>query len=294
MGSGGVRQGGVVVMAGQVGVKPFELKSLDDKVEIAPDVEMNRLGVGTFRAADGPEVANEVRWALEIGYRSIDTAKLYENEDSIGRVLAETDIPRDQLFVATKVWNNDQGYDSTLRAFEASRRRLGLEYVDLYLIHWPEPALTRDTWRAMEHIRAEGLVRAIGVCNFMPRDLDELFANAEVPPAIDQVELHPLRQRLDVRRYCAERGITVQAWAPVMRGMAAGVPELAETARRHGKTAAQVSIRWILQSSITTIPKSVHRDRLVENADVYDFELTPDEMAEIDALDQDQSVSRRR
>jgi methylglyoxal/glyoxal reductase len=267
-----------------------QLRSLTDRVEIAPGVSMPRLGVGTYRAAEGRDAYQEVAWALEIGYRGIDTAALYGNEADVGRAIADSGLQRDELFVATKVWNDDQGYESTLRAFDESLSKLAMEYVDLYLVHWPIPSRMRDTWRAMEEIRASGRARAIGVCNHLRTHIEQLMAHAEVPPAVDQVEFHPGLQQPDLMWFLHDQGIVQQAWAPVMRGRVYDVPTLVEIARRHGKTPAQVSIRWILQLGVTTIPKSVHRERLVENADVFDFELSADEMTAISALDRDERI----
>lgn len=267
----------------------IELHSLTDRVEIAPGVAMPRLGVGTYRASE-VDAHQEVAWALEIGYRGVDTAALYGNEADVGRAIAESGLPRDDVFVATKVWNDDQGYESTLRAFDESLSKLAMEYVDLYLVHWPIPSRMRDTWRAMEEIRASGRARAIGVCNHLRTHIEQLMAHAEVPPAVDQVEFHPGLQQPDLMWFLHDQGIVQQAWAPVMRGRVYDVPTLVEIARRHGKTPAQVSIRWILQLGVTTIPKSVHRERLVENADVFDFELSADEMTAISALDRDERI----
>ena len=256
--------------------------SLADRVEIAPGVLMPRLGLGTYKSAPGVEASDSVRDALELGYRGIDTAALYANEADIGRAVAESGIPRDEVFIATKVWNTDQGYETTLAAFDAS---LDMDYVDLYLMHWPQPTTIPETWRAMEEIHASGRARAIGVCNFLPAHLDELLGYAKVPPAVDQVEHNPLLQQPELREYCASHGITMQAWAPVIRGRAFDVPELIEIGARHGKSPAQISIRWILQHGVTTIPKSVHRERIAGNADVFDFELSAEEMSLIDTLD---------
>lgn len=263
----------------------IELHSLDDTVEIAPGVRINRLGIGTYKAAEGSEASREVEWGLELGYRTIDTAAMYGNERSIGDAVRASGLRREDVFVATKLWNSDQGYEPALRAFDASLDRLGFDYVDLYLIHWPIPGHTQGTWRAMEEILASGRTRAIGVCNFLPHHLEPLLAVANVPPALDQVELHPYLQQPELQAYCHSHGITLQAWAPVMRGRVSQVPELIEIAERHGKTPAQVSIRWILQKGITTIPKSVHRERIAENADIFDFNLSPAEMVAIDQLD---------
>ncbi len=259
-----------------------ELRSLDDRVEIAPGVQMPRLGLGTYKARPGQEVEGEVSFALSVGYRLIDTAALYGNEESVGRALRAAGLAREDVFVTTKLWNSDQGYDSALRACAASLERLGLDHVDLYLVHWPMPKYLRETWRAMQELLASGRTRAIGVCNHLQHHLDELLSFADVPPAVNQVEHHPLLQQPDLREYCSSHSITMQAWAPVMRGKVFEVPALVEIGARHGKTPAQVSIRWILQHGVTTIPKSVHESRIVENADVYDFELT---VAEMDAID---------
>lgn len=267
-----------------------EIGSIADTVRIAPNVNMPRLGLGTSQSYPG-DVEREITAGLALGYRHIDTASMYGNEREIGAALAGSGVPRDQISIATKVWNSDQGYETTLRAFDASRRRLGVDYVDLYLIHWPQPGMTGSTWSAMEELVRRGDVRAIGVCNFMEEHLDELFETAALPPAVNQFELHPWMQRPALAEYCFERGITVQAWAPVMRGRASGVPQLAQIGERHGKTGAQVAIRWILQKGYTTIPKSTHEEHLRENAAVFDFELGDAEMDAIDALDRGEHAS---
>jgi diketogulonate reductase-like aldo/keto reductase len=273
-------------------MEKITLHSLEDRVEIAPGVEMPRLGIGTFRSAGGYEVEHEVAYALRLGYRGVDTASMYGNEEGVGRAIAQSGIPREQLFVATKVWNDEQGYDRTLAACERSLRRLGLDHVDLYLVHWPLPDLLRDTWRAMERLREDGRVRAIGVCNFLIPHVQELLSFANVPPAVDQVEHHPRLQQADLRTSLRQSGVTMQAWAPLMRGGVAQIPEILDIAKAHDRTPAQVSIRWILQHGVTTIPKSVHEARIAENADVFGFELTDQEMAIIDGLDRDERVGR--
>jgi len=217
---------------------------------------------------------------------------MYGNEEGVGRAIARSGVPRDELFVATKMWNDEQGYTRTLAACENSLRRLGLDHVDLYLVHWPVPGLLADTWRAMEELLAAGRVRAIGVCNFLEPHLEELRSVANTQPAVDQVEHHPRLQQAGLRDYLQVRGITMQAWAPIMRGGVARVPEIVEIAAAHGKTPAQVAIRWILQHGVTTIPKSVHEARIAENADVYDFELSADEMAAIDGADRGERLGR--
>jgi len=267
-----------------------DLLSLNDKVEIASGVLMNRLGLGTYRADEGPDVEGEVAFGLSIGYRLIDTAALYGNEGSIGKVLAGSGIPREDAFVTTKLWNTEQGFDTTLAAFDKSLGALGTGHVDLYLIHWPNPSLMGETWRAMEEILASGRTRAIGVCNHLPHHLEQLLGTANTPPAVNQFEFHPRLQQPDLTSFCRTNGITMQAWAPIMRGRVNLIPELVEIAQRHRKTPAQVSLRWILQQGITTIPKSVHSERIAENADVYDFEISEEEMAVISRLDAGQRI----
>ena len=259
--------------------------SLADTVEIASGVTMPWLGLGTYRSAEGTEVEQEVGWGLELGYRGIDTASLYGNEEGVGHALRRSGMARDEVFIATKVWNSEQGYESTVQACADSLARLHLDHVDLYLIHWPNPGLMEETWRAMEELKRQGKVRAIGVCNFLVPHLEQLLSFAHVAPSVDQVEHHPRLQQSELRAFCRDRGITMQAWAPVMRGGVFRIPELVSIGARYGKTAAQVSIRWILQHGVTTIPKSVHRDRIAENGAVFDFELTPAEMRVIDGLD---------
>jgi len=264
------------------------LRDIRDTVTLANGVEMPRLGLGTYKATD-IEAEAAVAVALETGYRGIDTASLYANEAGIGRAIAGSGVPRSELFVASKVWNDEQGYDETLAAFERTVARLGLAYLDMYLVHWPRPK-TPETWRAMERLLAEGAVRAIGVCNHLEHHLETLLATADVPPMVNQYELHPYLQQPELLRYCEGHDIVVQAWAPVMRGRVAGIPALIDIAERHGKTPFQVAIRWILQHGVTTIPKSVHAERIRENADVFGFALTTEEMRAIDLLDRDERL----
>ncbi len=261
------------------------LTGLSDTVGIAAGVAMPRLGFGTYRSAPGRETEQAVQWALETGYRSLDTAALYANEKSVGSAIRASGIVREDIFVTTKVWNDDQGYESTLRAFDESLSQLGLGYVDLYLVHWPIPVRMRDTWRAMEELADAGRARAIGVCNHLPHHLEALAAFARISPAVNQVEFHPRLQQPQLQRYCAEHSIMLEAWAPIMRGRVAEFSPLVEIARQHGRTAAQVAVRWILQRGHVAIPKSVHLERIRENADVFGFELSAEEMATIDALD---------
>lgn len=248
-------------------------------------VEMPWVGLGVFDAADGDEVRTAVTWALDAGYRHVDTASVYRNERGVGEAIRHSDVPREDIFVTTKVWNTDQGYERTLRSLDASLQRLGLDYVDLYLVHWPRPVLTEETWRAMEQALDEGRTRAIGVSNFLVHHLEQLLASATVPPAVDQVEFHPHLQQPDLVRFCADHDIRFEAWSPLKRGRILDHPTLTEIGARHDATVAQVILRWNLQRGIVTIPKSVTRRRIEENARLYHFSLDDDEVAAIDALD---------
>ena len=259
--------------------------SLVSTVEIAPGVHMPRLGFGTYKSPSGEVAERAVAAALELGYRGVDTASLYGNEASVGKAVRESGLPRAEVFVASKLWNDEQGGAPTRVALERSLERMGLDTLDLYLVHWPLPDLMGSTWRALEDAQREGLVRAIGVCNFLQHHLQALTNLAEIKPAVNQVEHHPWLGRASLREWCAAHGVTMQAWAPVIRGRAGEIPELVEIGRRHGKSPSQVSIRWILQHGVATIPKSVHAERIAENAEVFDFELTAEEMAAIDSVD---------
>jgi diketogulonate reductase-like aldo/keto reductase len=234
-----------------------------------------------------------VTTALEAGYRSFDTATLYKNEASTGRALAASGIPRDELFVTTKLWNTDQGHDAALRAFDASLENLGMEYVDLYLIHWPLPArdLYVETWQALEKIHAEGRAKAIGVSNFQAAHLRRLLDETGIVPAVNQVELHPRLQQDELRAFDADHGIVTEAWSPLGRGN--GVledPAVTGVARKHGRTPAQVVLRWHLQLGTVVIPKSVTPARIRENLDVFGFELDSDDLAAIGTLETGERV----
>jgi len=249
-------------------------------------VEMPQLGFGVFQVPDD-ETTAAVTAALEAGYRSIDTAAIYGNEAGVGRAVAASGLPREDLFITTKLWNADQGYDATLKAFDRSLAALGLDYVDLYLIHWPSPArdLYRDTWRALERLAAEGRIRAAGVSNFQPAHLRRLMDGSSLVPAVNQIELHPGLQQRELRALHAEHGIATEAWSPLAQGAVLDEPPLVKIAERHGKSPAQVVLRWHLQLGTIVIPKSVTPARIRENIDVFDFALSDDEMAEIAALD---------
>jgi len=257
----------------------------DSTIELHNGLQMPRLGLGTWRTRDGGQAEQAVHWALETGYRLIDTAHIYGNESSIGKALQSAQEHGLEIFLTTKVWNSDQGYESTLAAFESSARKLQREVLDLYLIHWPVKGLFAETWRALEDLYRAGRVRAIGVSNFLVAHLQELKKTARILPMVNQIEFHPYLQSPQLLALCAQLGIVVEAWAPLMKGAVTGVPELQAISRRCGKTPAQVSLRWLLQKDIVAIPKSTHRQRIVENAALFDFSLSSEEMALLDSLD---------
>ncbi|MFF3244863.1 aldo/keto reductase [Streptomyces sp. NPDC002870] len=251
-------------------------------------VAMPQLGFGVWQVADD-EAAKAVATALESGYRSIDTAAIYANEEGTGRGVAASGVPREELFITTKLWNSDQGYDSTMRAFDASLDKLGLDYIDLYLIHWPLPSKDAyvDTYKAFEKIHADGRATAIGVSNFLPEHLERLIAETSVVPAVNQIELHPQLQQGEPRAFHDRHGIKTEAWSPLGQGRGLlEVPTVVAVAQKHGRTPAQVVLRWHLQIGNVVIPKSVTPSRIKENLDVFGFELDADDLAAFAALDE--------
>ncbi len=260
--------------------------TIESTVALRGGVRMPLLGLGVWQTPPGEETRRAVLAALRAGYRLVDTARAYRNEEDVGAAVRESGLPRDEIFVTTKLWNSDHGFDRALRAFDDSLGRLGLERLDLYLIHWPVEGLRHETWRALERLLADGRTRAIGVSNYTVRHLDELLERAKEPPSVNQVELHPfLAQRALVER-CRALGIQAQAYGPLVRGHRMDHPVLQRVAARHGRTPAQVLVRWGLQHGLATIPKSAHEARIRENVDVYGFELDPGDMAALDALDE--------
>jgi diketogulonate reductase-like aldo/keto reductase len=245
------------------------------------------VGLGVFQTEPGPETQRSVRWALEAGYRMIDTAAFYQNETDVGAAVRDSGVPREQIFVTTKLWHSDHGFEASQRAFHISLGRLGFDFVDLYLIHWPRaptPADRLASWKGLEKLRSEGLCRSIGVSNYTVRHLKELLAASGTVPAVDQVEFHPFAYDPELVGYCADHQIRLEAWAPITRGRMFDHPVVAQTARTHQRTPAQVLIRWGLQHGVVEIPKSTHLARIIENAQVFDFSLTAAEMAALDGL----------
>ncbi|MCE4027842.1 aldo/keto reductase [Microbacterium sp. Au-Mic1] len=262
--------------------------TLNSTVTLNNGVTMPQLGFGVFQVPDDETTAAVAR-ALQTGYRSIDTAAIYGNERGVGRAIAESGIARDELFITSKAWNAEQGYDATLRAYDASLENLGLDALDLYLIHWPElgDGDYAGTWRGLEALYAEGRVRAIGVSNFEPVHLARILESGSVVPAVNQVELHPAFQNRAVIAADAAAGVVTEAWSPLAQGAVLQDPAITAIAARHGRTPAQVVLRWHLQQGRVVIPKSVTPNRIAENFDVFDFDLDPTELAAIDGLDRD-------
>lgn len=262
---------------------------MSTSVTLNNGVEIPLVGLGVWKAKDGKETYDNVRWALDAGYRLIDTAFLYGNEASVGKAIKDSGIARSEVFVTTKLWNSDHGYENTMKAFQRSLDTLGMDYVDLYLIHWPGPNAESylDTWRAFEKLYAEKKVRAIGLSNFDPDQVQMVLDHCKVKPMVDQVELHPLGQQLKLRDLCAREGIVVEACRPLGRGGMLALPAIEAIAAKHHRTTAQVIIRWMVQSQIVTIPKSSHEERVRSNFDVFNFNLDEEDMSAIAALNEE-------
>jgi methylglyoxal/glyoxal reductase len=270
------------------------IKSIQDKTVLNNGVEMPWMGLGVFKVEEGPELVNAIKSAIKLGYRSIDTAAIYGNEEGVGQGIregiAEAGISREDLFITSKVWNSDLGFESTIEAYETSLQKLGLEYLDLYLIHWPVEGKYKDAWRALETLYKEEKVRAIGVSNFQVHHLEDLLKDAEVKPVINQVEYHPRLTQQEVKAFCRENGIQLEAWSPLMQGQLLDNEIIASIAEKHDKSAAQVILRWDLQNGVITIPKSTKENRIAANSAIFDFELSGDEMEQISSLNQNLRV----
>jgi diketogulonate reductase-like aldo/keto reductase len=249
-------------------------------------VEIPLLGLGVYQSRPGEETRAAVETALRLGYRHVDTARAYGNERDVADGIEASGVPRDQVFVTTTLWNSDHGYDETLRACDASLSRLGMERVDLYLVHWPVQGLRHETWRAMERLRADGKARAVGVSNYTVRHLQELLGEAKEPPAVNQVELHPFLAQRALADFCRQHGIAVEAYAPLVKARRMDDPVLCRVAARHRVSAARVLVRWALEQGLVVLPKSVRPERIRENADVYGFALDGEDLAALGALDE--------
>ena len=256
-------------------------------IELSSGTRIPLLGLGVFQTPPGETTQNAVRWALEAGYRHIDTAAMYGNESDVGAAIRASGLAREEVFVTTKLWFTDHGFAPAQAAARASLERLGLSYIDLYLIHWPRapsPQARLDSWRALEALHREGVLRAIGVSNYSVRHLEELRAHAKVAPAVDQIEFHPFVYDPELLRYATEHSIRIEAWSPLTRGRHLDHPTIAAIAAAHRRTPAQVLLRWGVQHELIVLPKSVRRERIVENARIFDFELAAAEMGALDAL----------
>jgi methylglyoxal/glyoxal reductase len=262
--------------------------SIFDTHTLHNGVKIPAFGLGVYKVEEGEQIEETIQTALDLGYRLIDTASFYQNEEGVGRAIRNSSIPREDLFITTKVWNSEQGYDNTLKAFNESMDRLGLDYLDLYLVHWPVKGKYLDTWRALEQLYREGKVKAIGVSNFKIHHLEDLLSHCKEKPVINQVELHPLLSQAELRNFCHEHEIKVEAWSPLSRGRFLDDPVLRKIAEKYAKTPAQVILKWHMQNQIIPIPKSVTPSRLKENADIFDFKLDQQELEEINGLNKDQ------
>jgi methylglyoxal/glyoxal reductase len=268
--------------------------NLQSTITLYNGVKMPRFGLGVFKVEEGPELVHAVKFAIKHGYRSIDTAAIYGNEEGVGQAIHEAmteyGIKRDELFITSKVWNSDLGYESTIAAYKTSLSKLGLDYLDLYLIHWPVEGKYKDAWRALETLYKEGKVKAIGVSNFQVHHLEDVMKDAEIKPMVNQVEYHPRLTQQEVKTFCDNNGIQFEAWSPLMQGQLLDNPVLQELANKYNKSVAQVILRWDLQNGVITIPKSTKEQRIIENANLFDFELTKEDMKQINNLNQNHRV----
>ncbi len=264
------------------------LKNLQSTKTLHNGKEIPYVGLGVYKMKDPSETVQAVKTAIDTGYRSIDTAAIYENEESVGQGVKQSGIAREDLFITSKVWNSDQGYDSTLKAFETSLKKLEMDYLDLYLIHWPVEGKYKDTWKALERLANEGLIKSIGVSNFHQHHLEDLLATSNEKPVLNQIELHPRLNQEKLREYCFSQNIAVEAWSPIAQGRVLDEPTLNHIAEKHGKSSAQIILRWHLQNDVIIIPKSVHANRIQENGDLFNFQLSLEEINQINELNLDE------
>ncbi len=264
---------------------------LGSKAKLNNGVEMPLLGLGVYQSPAGRITQDAVKFALKTGYRHIDTARIYNNEADVGKAVRESGVPREEVFITTKLWNSDQGYESALQAFESSLRRLGLNYLDLYLIHFPVPGVRNESWKAMEALLKQGKCKAVGVSNFTIPHLEELLKTTDTIPAVNQVEFSPFLYQRELLNYCHEKRIQLEAYSPLTRGEKLGHPKIKALVAKYSKTPAQILIRWSLQHGLVVIPKSVREERIRENSQVFDFNLTDQDMMVLDSLNENMRVN---
>ena len=261
--------------------------TLNSTVKFNNGIQIPRLGLGVYQIPPGKSTLKAVKYALKIGYKHIDTAMIYGNESDVGKALKDSDVKREDIFITTKVWNSDQGYDSTLKAFESSLKRLDLSYVDLYLIHWPIQEKIIETWKAMIKLSNTGKVNSIGVSNYSIDELKETIQSPDIVPAINQVEFHPFLYQKDLLRFCKSNLIQLEAYSPLTRGKRLDDPNVVRIANAYDKTPAQILVRWSLQHDLVVIPKSIHEERILENSQVFDFHINKNDMEILDSLNED-------
>jgi diketogulonate reductase-like aldo/keto reductase len=261
--------------------------TIETTVELSHGGPIPVFGLGVYQTGAGQGTENAISWALDAGYRHVDTAAMYANETEVGEAIRSSGIARGEIFITTKLWNSDHGYDRSLEAFDDSLSRLGFDYVDLYLIHWPVEGLRRDSWRALERLLEEGRTRAIGVSNYTVKHLEELLGYCQTPPAVNQVEFSPFLYQRELLKYCRSHRIQLEAYSPLTKGRRLDDPRLVLTAEKYGKSTAQILIRWALQHDLIVIPKSADKRHIADNAAVFDFALDGDDMDHLDALNED-------
>lgn len=261
-------------------------------ITLSNGIKMPFIGLGTWQVKDPEEGINAVKWAIEAGYKAIDTAVVYQNETAVGQGIKASGAKREDLFITTKVYNDMQGYEETHQSFNESLERLNLDYVDLYLIHWPITEKYHDTWRAMEEIYESGRAKAIGISNFHPQHIEDLMTTAKIKPMINQIELHPSQNQKELVAYCQKQDIAITAYSPLGHGNILSNPTIKEIGEKYNKSIAQVILRWDIQNGITAIPKSVNQDRIAANLEVFDFELSSEDMAKIDELHTGERVNK--
>ncbi len=263
----------------------MKITDIKGTVRLSNGVQMPYFGLGVFRTAEGNDTINSIHWALEAGYRHIDTASMYMNEKSVGEAIRSSNVPREQIFITTKVWNSDQGFQKTIDAFNASLDKLKMDYIDLYLIHWPVKNKYIETWEALEELYQKKRVRSIGVSNFLEHHLISLVERKGLVPMVNQVEFHPYLIQPNLLTYCQSRNIQFEAWSPLIKGQVNDIELIKEIGQKYGKTPVQVVLRWDLQKGVITIPKSIHKERIISNATIFDFELSSEDIQAIDTLD---------